>query len=354
MVFRVVLLIFSIAYSAFAVCPDGAVEGFTEDGTDACYLYERFPAQWVTAEKLCRDSQGHLASISNLFVNDFVAQAGVEAFEIMGVDDFWIGWNDLESKGHWEWVDGAKFNFTNWDADQPADTRSDCTALSLPEGLWVAESCYAAKPYVCELKPINTTVNPKTRGPQTTSQHHPKTTATRGKRTRPTQPTLDCQNGWAYLNSTRLCYKITKDVADCYHPSTQEASIHSKAENEFIGKLAAKQSKGNVKVRLGAAQYTPKGDQLKLWTLPRSWAKIKSTVHRRKLMELLRRERMHKKQEWTWFDGSAFDFANWANGQPKGFDAFTCVQLNTKHKFMWSTNDCIDQADYSVCSQKPA
>lgn len=34
---------------AFAYCPDGAIESF--DG-ESCYLYERFPAQFVTAERL--------------------------------------------------------------------------------------------------------------------------------------------------------------------------------------------------------------------------------------------------------------------------------------------------------------
>jgi hypothetical protein len=29
----------------FSACPDGAIEGFTEKGVAACYLYERFPAQ---------------------------------------------------------------------------------------------------------------------------------------------------------------------------------------------------------------------------------------------------------------------------------------------------------------------
>ena len=82
----------------------------------------------------CRDSDGHLASISDLFVNDFVAQGGVEAFEIMQVDNFWIGGDDLEKRGSWEWIGGAQFDYTNWADQEPVDdARSFCIAP-----IWVA------------------------------------------------------------------------------------------------------------------------------------------------------------------------------------------------------------------------
>lgn len=50
---QIFLLTCLLNNSVFAECPEGAVEGFTEQGTASCYLFERFPAQvsslnWIT------------------------------------------------------------------------------------------------------------------------------------------------------------------------------------------------------------------------------------------------------------------------------------------------------------------
>jgi hypothetical protein len=140
-------------------------------------------------------------------VNAFVAQGGVEAFDVMQIDNFWIGGNDLEKRGRWEWIDGDDFSFKNWDQHQPAnDSRSFCVALSLSEGQWEARSCYESKPYVCEL-------------PASTHSTDVKQTHNNSKQplrsARHQKPTVKghsqngvCEDGWAYLKSTDLCYKV--------------------------------------------------------------------------------------------------------------------------------------------------
>lgn len=55
-------------------CPPKAIPGFPGDLTADCYLYERFPTQFVTAERMCRLSGGNLVSIVDDFVNAFVAR----------------------------------------------------------------------------------------------------------------------------------------------------------------------------------------------------------------------------------------------------------------------------------------
>jgi hypothetical protein len=43
-------------------------------------------------------SGGHLASVHDGFVNAFIAQGGVEAFQIMEVESFWVGGHDLHNQ----------------------------------------------------------------------------------------------------------------------------------------------------------------------------------------------------------------------------------------------------------------
>ena len=102
-------------------CPARAIKGFAGFHTAPCYLYERFPTQFVTAERMCRLSGGHLAAIPDGFVNAFVAQGGVEAFQIMEVDDFWIGGHDLHSMATWEWVNDDDWRYSNWDNGKKLD-----------------------------------------------------------------------------------------------------------------------------------------------------------------------------------------------------------------------------------------
>ncbi|KAI6243870.1 putative perlucin 3 [Aphelenchoides fujianensis] len=150
----VVFLILSINTVAAKECPDRAIRGFEGYNTAPCYLFERFPTQFVTAERMCRYSGGHLASIEDGFVNAFVAQGGTEAFLIMEVDDFWIGGHDLHNQSTWEWTDDLTWNYTNWDKNQPSNVTTDrCLGMQIETGF---------KPYVCALGwgDHNTTATP--------------------------------------------------------------------------------------------------------------------------------------------------------------------------------------------------
>jgi hypothetical protein len=111
----IVALLLAVSSFGAETCPERAVRGFPGYKTAPCYLYERFPTQFVTAERLCRLSGGHLASIADGFVNAFVAQNGVEAFRIMQVASFWIGGHDLHTQSKWEWVNDDEWGYTNWD-----------------------------------------------------------------------------------------------------------------------------------------------------------------------------------------------------------------------------------------------
>ncbi|KAI6185532.1 Macrophage mannose receptor 1-like [Aphelenchoides besseyi] len=163
-----------------AKCPIRSIRGFPDDLTAPCYLFERFPTKFVTAERMCREYGGHLTSIVDDFVNAFVAQGGVEAFEIMTVTNFWIGAHDLHNQSHFEWIDDSNMTYTNWDKNQPEskpNTTHRCVSVELNEGWWHTSSCYDRKPYVCELIPGESS-NSTTSASPTTRQTSLATTST--------------------------------------------------------------------------------------------------------------------------------------------------------------------------------
>ncbi|KAI6243766.1 C-type lectin domain containing protein [Aphelenchoides fujianensis] len=356
-----------------SLCPEGAIPGFTEDASAICYLFERFPAQFTTAEQLCRDSDGHLASVGDLLVNDFVAQGAVEAFEVMGVSEFFVGGHDLEAVGKWKWFDGSAFNFTNWkDGEPKGNSRNRCISMSLDDGRWIAVDCYESKQYVCEVGAIATTAAPTaqstiTARPTTSIQtthptappntKHPKTTK---------QPKGGpCEDGWAYFKHTELCYKIVENADDCYADwSTREATVHSKKENDFIGGLAAKLADGNVQLRLSAMQVTAVGRELAAETSSpqKPWIE---RLGAKKPARSAPRPLKKRADDWTWVDGTPLDFENWAPDEPKDFGGFNCLELNTclkgkkckkedKHNaYSWTSTSCLLRPKYAVCSKSP-
>ena len=54
---------------------------------------------------------GHLASVSSVFVNNFLKGAAQAAFFNTGT--FWLGKTKLYT-GKWTWSDGSNYTYDNW------------------------------------------------------------------------------------------------------------------------------------------------------------------------------------------------------------------------------------------------
>ena len=70
----------------------------------------------------------------------------------------WIGFNDLDTEGTFDWPNGTRVTFTKWAPEQP-DTRNilmnedhDCVGMKFGEGTWDDISCARHLPFVCEKK----------------------------------------------------------------------------------------------------------------------------------------------------------------------------------------------------------
>lgn len=76
-------------------------------------------------------------------------------------DAYFIGANDIRTRGLWGWKDGSSFKYQNWALGEPANrTGFDCGAESLKDGAWRAANSYQKLPYVCPLPPISSVCPP--------------------------------------------------------------------------------------------------------------------------------------------------------------------------------------------------
>lgn len=82
---------------------------------------------WANAIKKCEALGGHLVSIKNKDVNDFV-------FKLSKGKCLWIGATDALTEGDWYWQDGTKMIYNNWAPREPDDWKGkeDCTVIGWP------------------------------------------------------------------------------------------------------------------------------------------------------------------------------------------------------------------------------
>ncbi|XP_043219920.1 lectin BRA-3-like [Amphibalanus amphitrite] len=133
---------------ASAGCPTNVEwQGF--DGF--CYWRSTYATSWQQAVIACPTVGvgSQLASIHSLIENAFVMQT-------YNFGDTWIGLNDIETEGSFQWTDGSKVDFTNWAQKQPDDYHGqDCVHLPYidnPNGAeWDDEHCEEERHFLCKL-----------------------------------------------------------------------------------------------------------------------------------------------------------------------------------------------------------
>ena len=92
--------------SCVVSCPKGW-ERFGEH----CYFWSKDEKDWHEAEKTCRCHGGHLASITDQTIQDYMSGKGVRA---------WIGGTDEAEEGAWVWSDGSAWGFKpQWKINEP-------------------------------------------------------------------------------------------------------------------------------------------------------------------------------------------------------------------------------------------
>ena len=76
-----------------------------------CYMWSLSRKSWPNAELFCNDQDGHLASVTNQEIHNYMKSK-------VNTDDsdayFWVGGTDKEHDGSWNWTDGSAWDFTQW------------------------------------------------------------------------------------------------------------------------------------------------------------------------------------------------------------------------------------------------
>ncbi len=90
---------------------------------DNHHLYQRFDTKqtWREAKQSCASKGGHLATIGSKIENDWVWHSfGNDAtVYYKNLKGFWLGGTDEKEEGHWTWVTGEAWTYSNWAHGQP-------------------------------------------------------------------------------------------------------------------------------------------------------------------------------------------------------------------------------------------
>ncbi|CAJ1086551.1 FRAS1-related extracellular matrix protein 1a [Xyrichtys novacula] len=127
-------------------CP----QGWTFHGGRCYILGSEHKVTWSTANRACRERyKGTLASVQSKADMDWM-------WDFSGRKPFWIGLNDREGRGRWEWADGELVSYTNWRKTPPRSKmkgNKKCV-LVWKRAKWQIRDCRTSRGhrFVCSVK----------------------------------------------------------------------------------------------------------------------------------------------------------------------------------------------------------
>ncbi|RAR47170.1 putative secreted protein (Por secretion system target) [Flavobacterium lacus] len=99
------------------------------------------------ARTICLNNGGHLASIPNAEVNQFI-------FDNAGNSRIYIGLQDSQTEGVFVWENGERLTYTNWSPGEPNNSSNeDLVELDNTNGRWNDTNGSATRLYFLELNP---------------------------------------------------------------------------------------------------------------------------------------------------------------------------------------------------------
>ncbi|XP_053309219.1 C-type mannose receptor 2 isoform X2 [Spea bombifrons] len=262
--------------------------------TQSCYQFNFQSAlSWSEAWTSCRQQNAHLLSITEIHEQTYINGL------LTGYSStLWIGLNDLDTNGGWQWSDGSPLKFLNWESDQPNNSEENCAVIRTESsGAWQNRDCGNALPYICK---------------KATASHQSNT------HIEPVEPgvEIECDAGW--LNFGMNCYRLNTDKKTwqeakkaCVRLDGNLASIHRLLELEFV----TKQVKQDV-------------EEL--------WIGLNDLKHQ---------------MNFEWSDGSSVTFTSWHPFEPNNFrdsmeDCVTIWGPDGK----WNDSPC-NQTLPSICKK---
>lgn len=190
----------------------------TDPLTASCYQFNfQATLSWSEARISCQQQGADLLSITKLHEQTYIngLLTGYSAA-------LWIGLNDLDIHGGWQWADSSPLKYLNWETEQPNHAEEENCAVIRTEssGRWQNRDCSVALPYVCKKRP-NATLDPFSTDSWADNEKY------------------ECDVGWQAFQAG--CYKLTSEKIDwdtaqktCQKMEANLVSIHTLPELEFI------------------------------------------------------------------------------------------------------------------------
>ncbi|KAM5136029.1 C-type mannose receptor 2 [Mantella aurantiaca] len=261
--------------------------------THSCYQFNFQSAlSWGEAWTSCLQQDANLLSI-----NEIHEQTYINGLLTGYSSTLWIGLNDLNVNGGWQWSDGSPLKYLNWENEQPGNSEEENCAVIRTEslGAWQNRNCYNALPYVCK-KSSKRSLPP----------------------VEPIEPdvVVQCDPGWQSYGTN--CYRLNNEKRSwqearksCVRGEGNLGSVHSLLELEFI----TKQIKQDV-------------EEL--------WIGLNDIKHQ---------------MSFEWSDGSAVTFTSWHPFEPNNFrDSMEdCVTI-WGPEGKWNDSPC-NQTLPSICKK---
>ncbi|XP_070553643.1 perlucin-like protein [Ptychodera flava] len=116
----------------------------------SCYFGYIYPMYtYSEAQTVCEGMRATLVTVKDAEENLFLKQYTRNTYQI------WIGLDDIDVEGTFEWNDGSAVKYTNWENGQPdnAGNVEDCAHLWADhDGKWNDLPCTNRAGFVCERK----------------------------------------------------------------------------------------------------------------------------------------------------------------------------------------------------------
>ncbi|XP_077591129.1 C-type mannose receptor 2 [Stigmatopora nigra] len=190
----------------------------TDPLSGSCYQFNfQASLSWDEARLSCRQQGADLLSVTELHEQTYIngLLSGYSAA-------LWMGLNDLDINGGWQWADASPLKYLNWEQDRPDHQEEENCAVIRTEssGRWQNRQCSQTLPYVCEKRP-NATLDPFSTDSWEDDDKY------------------ECQAGWRVFQAG--CYKLVAEKGDwdaglraCQKMDANLVSIHTLPEMEFI------------------------------------------------------------------------------------------------------------------------
>ncbi|XP_038609592.1 C-type mannose receptor 2 isoform X2 [Tachyglossus aculeatus] len=194
----------------------------TDHLTNSCYQFNfQSTLSWREAWASCEQQGADLLSITEIHEQTYINGL------LTGYSStLWIGLNDLDISGGWQWSDNSPLKYLNWENDQPDNpSEENCGVIRTESaGGWQNRDCSIALPYVCKKRP-NATVES---GPPVLGD--PKADVR-----------VECEPAWQPFQTS--CYRLLGEKRSwpearkaCLRGGGDLLSVHSLAELEFVTK----------------------------------------------------------------------------------------------------------------------